>query len=384
MIGGGVIGAAAALYLAAGTPRRPPRKTLLLEALTPGHERGSSHGDGRILRYTYSEPEYLELARRAEAAWRDLAARARERLLIETGSWECAPAGAQALAEISRGLESAGLPFERLDPEKSARLFPQLRLEEGSEALYQPGGSVIRADAALETLWRLAEAAGVAVETGLRAESIERRGGLLRLEGAGLAIHARCAVLAAGSWSGPLLAGLGCPLPLDVRRETVVYLTPRPGASAQHRAGSMPAILDYHTERPFYALPQLRIPAVKIGWHRAGAAADPETPGEPAGIEEMGRWAARRLPELEGGPERATTCLYTNTPDYHFALGAMPGTEGLAVAAGFSGHGFKFAPSLGEAAADLACGLEPEIQTGLFALDRFRRPGAAAPRRSLA
>ena len=69
----------------------------------------------------------------------------------------------------------------------------------------------------------------------------------------------------------------------------------------------------------------------------------------------MRDWLAHRLPSLAaGGWVTAKPCLYTLTPDEHFVLGPHPEHPTVAVACGFSGHGFKFAPVIGSVLADLA------------------------------
>jgi sarcosine oxidase len=78
-----------------------------------------------------------------------------------------------------------------------------------------------------------------------------------------------------------------------------------------------------------------------------------------------------RIPALDGQLVRARTCLYTLTPDEHFIIGAHPQSENCTVACGFSGHGFKFAPVVGEILADLATAGATSHEISIFSPRRF-------------
>ena len=385
VIGGGIMGASAAYSLVTGHGGAA-RSVLKLEAFATGHDRGSSHGDGRIVRFTYPEKTYLDMATRAFEAWAELEAASGESLLVTTGGFECGPKDSPEIADLERGMGAAGIAFERLDANAARRRFPQFAVDNDHEILFQPRGAVVRADLAVRTLASLFEKAGGHAVDGCRVERIEvtedAGGRLLVVEGTRGAEPFRAAgrslVVATGAWSRPLLRPLGLDLPLDVSREVVAYFADRDGldpAVVDHRAGVMPTLIDYDGESIFYALPRLDVPGVKIGWHHAGPPTDPDLPGEPDArvLDGIVRYAARRFPHLRPEPFKILTCLYTNTPDYHFLVDRHPDLPELVVAAGFSGHGFKFGPVIGELVADMACGREPELDLSLFRLGRFSR-----------
>jgi sarcosine oxidase len=85
---------------------------------------------------------------------------------------------------------------------------------------------------------------------------------------------------------------------------------------------------------------------------------------------------AELIPDAGGPLRAAATCMYTNTPDFHFIIDRHPAHANVALACGFSGHGFKFASVVGEVLADLALRGETSLPIGLFALGRFRPPAA--------
>ena len=390
VIGGGIVGVSAAWALARGDAEtgRPPQRVLLLERFQPGHDRGSSHGDGRIVRFTYPETVYVEMARRVFPLWREIQKLAKAPLFFQTGSWECGRSGSPQLEEIEQSLERAGLSYRRLSSAESRRNFPHFELPLGSEVIYQPEGSVVRAGAAVETIWQAAAAAGAKMLAGQKVSGIEKGPTIEVATESGNTYTAKTIVLAAGSWSGPLLRTLGLDLPLQATREVLAYFHPSSGGYSgmiDHRAGSMPTLIDYHTDPPFYALPQIDVPGVKVGWHHTGPETDPEDLGVPDDtvLRRLRSYVADRMPFLDLHPILIKTCLYTNTPDFHFVLDRHPGHQNVVIGAGFSGHGFKFGPVLGEILADLALGRDPAFNLELFRASRFL-DGRPLPKRSSA
>ena len=215
----------------------------------------------------------------------------------------------------------------------------------------------------------------------------EPGGVLVRLRaepsGAVRSLLAQRVVVAGGSWNGGLLAALGLQLPLTITRELVAYFaeesrgTSPTCAFADHGPEQLPAFLLHpaadSTEPLIYGLPRLEIGGVKVGRHHAGQRL--ESPDEPISPHEenlaaLCDFVRKRLPFLLPAPIATTRCLYTTTPDQDFVLDRLPSEARIVVAAGFSGHGFKFAPAIGELVAALALGEEPALSLARFRLDR--------------
>ncbi len=368
VLGGGVAGAAAAWAIA-----KRGENVLLVEQFEPGHTRGSSHGDGRIFRFSYPEPVYVEMARRALAGWRELERTTEEPLLHLCGNWDCGPLGSPELEAVERNLRAAGVACERLSAAESNDRFPLFHVPPGSEALYQPEGGVLYARRAMTALWDAAQAAGARVVTGEPILGIEAgsHGAELVARG-GRRYRAPRLVVAAGGWSASLLAALDLPLPLQVTRELVAYFAPC--NEVDHGPGRMPTAIDHHQPDTFYALPALEVPGVKIGWHRAGRPI--EHPDEPAALDRdnlaaVEAFSQERFRHLHPRPLEISHCLYTLTPDHHFILDRHPTEPTLALAAGLSGHGFKFGPALGEVLAALVFGEDVPLPIGMFGVGRF-------------
>lgn len=372
VLGGGLAGAATAEALA-----RRETTVLLLDRFAPGHTHGSSHGDGRIFRYAYRDPVYVEMARRAYPAWQALSERAAEPLLQKTGGWDCGPAGSADLQELMQNFEQYGLAYERLSPQESNERFPWFRLPQDGAALYQADAGVVFADRALAALWRLAAQNGAETVTGQRVVAINPYGDEVRLRGeSGQVWKGRRLVVAAGSWSKRLLATLGLDLPLRVTQERVAYFAP--GDDVDHGLWAMPVLMDYHDEHIFYALPIVDVPGVKVGWHGTGPEVDPDDRPQPQGdvLEGIQTFVRDRFPHLDPAPIKDVTCLYTNTPDSAFVIDRHPSLASIVVGAGFSGHGFKFGPVIGEMLAALALDEDVPLSLAPFSLARFEELAA--------
>ncbi len=374
VIGGGIMGAAAAYGLA-----KRGQAVLLLDQYEPGHAHGSSHGDGRIVRFNYTEAIYVELAMLAYPAWEALSAAAGEPLIQRTGLIEYGPADSQPVAESEANLQRYGLTYESLSAEEANQRFPQFHFAPGSKLIYQADGAVGFATKAVQALWRLVQEAGGETRSGTRIQRIEAHDDSVTVHSTdGERWHAKKLILAAGGWTKSLAAQIGLDLPLVVTQEVVGYF--RPVDDVDHRVGTMPCIIDYvdSVDVPYYGLPQVDIPGIKAGWHHSGTVIEPDDARpEPtqAQLQALTHWMQRAFPHVEKQPSETVTCLYTSTPDHHFILDRHPQHSHIVIGAGFSGHGFKFGSAVGEILAQLALGETPPIALETFSLRRFDDPG---------
>lgn len=368
VIGGGVMGAAAAWAMAGRGA-----SVTVFDRHPAEHGHGSSHGDGRIVRATYAEPAYVSMARRAFGAWHALEASAGETLIDGGGILEIGPASSSYLDSLAATLDAQGFSYERLDAAGVHERFPQVVLPAGGEALYQGEGGTVRADAAQRVLWQRARSAGVEIERGVAVTGLSIVQGRVRIETDGLGVfHARRLVVTAGAWTNRVLAPFGVELPLVVTQEQVAFLPVRPGG-ADHGTGALPPVLDHRADPNFYALPRIGVDGVKVGRHRSGPAIEPDAPGprDPVRLRDVVEWARSTLPGLAPEPFGVIPCLYTNTPDFDFVIDRLPRTPSVVVGAGFSGHGFKFAPVVGEMLAALALDEADPVPRTPFRIDRF-------------
>ncbi|WP_198663926.1 FAD-dependent oxidoreductase [Jiangella endophytica] len=366
VVGAGLAGASATWRLAASGV-----ETVLLEARTPAHDGGSSHGSARIFRHAYPDPEYVALTVRALAGWRELSAAAGAGLLRTTGGLDTG--AGRDLPAIAAALDTAGLEYELLPAAAAGERWPQLAF--GTDVLYQPGAGVVDAAAAVTAMVSLAGAAGAQVRTGWRLAGLERRGGgagwRLTPRDGGEPVECELLVLCAGPWLPELvraaeLAPVRAALPdLRVTQQSVVHF-PFPGDAP----ADWPVWV-HKDELDVYALPGGRDAGhhgFKIAEHDAGRPVTATTRDgvvDPAARRRLVDYVRRFLPGVPPEPYAATTCLYTSTPDADFVLDRV---GDVVMVSACSGHGAKFAPLVGELAADLAAGRDTPR--------RFRRLGS--------
>ena len=311
--------------LAAGRAlRRRGHEPVVYEQFRIGHDRGSSHGRSRIFRLAYAEEEYVRLAQESLALWRELEKETGETLLELNGLLEIVRTLEESTAPT---LEAVGVPWERLEREEAERRYP-IHVPDGSFAMLQPEAGIVRADKALNAFAR-----DLDVREGTRVMPDE--------------VDADVVVVTAGSWVNELVEP---PLEVRVTRETLCYFRPESD-------GPVPSVVSFKPERHTHDMYSLADPkyGLKVGAHHSGPKADPNVPGEPEPrlVEEITDWARCTYRLADPDPAGAETCMYTSTPDQTFVLERR---GRIVVGSPCSGHGFKFAPAVGERLADLALG----------------------------
>jgi sarcosine oxidase len=319
VIGAGVMGLATGWAL-----KRRGVEPIVYEQFRVGHDRGSSHGRSRIFRLAYAEDEYVRLAQDALVLWRELEASSGEQLLELHGLVEVVRTLEESTAPT---LERMGVAWERLDGAEAERRFP-IRVPEESFAVVQREAGIVRADKVLAALSRELD---VREETRVHPNDLD----------------ADAVVVTAGSWVNELLDE---PLPVKVTRETLCYFRPVD-------EGPVPSLVSFKPDRHTHDMYSLYDPeyGLKVGAHHSGPEVDPNVPGdpEPELVEHITAWANETYRLAEPAPVAAETCLYTTTPDQSFVLERR---GRVVVGSPCSGHGFKFAPLVGERLAELAIG----------------------------
>jgi len=373
VVGLGGIGSAAAYHLA-----RRGLRVLGLERFTAAHDRGSSHGNSRLIRQAYFEdPAYVPLVLRAYELWRELEAAADTELLLITGLLIIGGPGSEVVAGSLRSAEQWGLDHEVLDAPDIARRFPTFAPGADATGVYEPRAGVLRPEAAVAAHLRLAAGAGAELHFSAPALSWEAHA-----DGQGVtvttesgAFRAERLVLCPGPWAPDLLEDLG--VPLEIERHVQFWFQPDLGLD-RFLPDRHPAWLwdGGAGDGLPYGLPAVDGPegGVKVSWHGRGRPCHPDALDRtvtPAEIEDIAATVRARAPALAGRFLRAVPCMYTNTPDEHFVVGPHPRHRQVVVAAGFCGHGFKFAPVMGEIVADLTVDGTTPHPIGLFDPARF-------------
>jgi sarcosine oxidase len=348
VVGGGAMGSAAAWQLA----RRGVDVTLL-EQFEQGHTRGGSHGSSRIVRLSYDDPFYVGLAATAYDRWAELEDECGEQLLTWTGVVDHGdPATVGALAAA---MESRNHAVERVDPDQATERWPGLRFD--TTVLFHQRGGRAHADRTVAALQRVAAAWGAEIRHGVEAETVVPGPDAVEIRTAGETLRAGHVVVAAGAWAGQLLDGVVMLPSLTVTREQPAHFPPIDPATPwpsfiHHRA--VAATHGAATPRGAYGL--AGPDGIKVGFHAVGPVVDPRT--VPDRVDEprllqLQEYVSRWLPGADASRPVPDGCLYDLTDTADFVVDRV---GPLTIAAGFSGHGFKFVPEIGHLVADLVLG----------------------------
>ncbi len=363
VVGLGVVGLSTALALA-----RRGTHVIGVDRLGSGHPYTSSTGVSRSIRVAYALPDYARLAAEALDRWAQLEVRSGGRLLHLTGQVDIGTP--EILTGLTVGLRAAGAEYDEMTAADMRRRIPEIAVGDDAYGLFHPRAGAVLADRAMAALSSAAVAAGAELRSRERALAVIPSADGVRVTTEAGTIAADRAVIAAGPWTPELAEPLGAHLPLAPAYGQVTYFDAPafvgvPGFVEWGRAG----------ECGVYGHP---VPGVgyKLGFDAAGDApwrpdsAPVPNPDEQRRLEE---WVGSRMPGLSGRAQRSDRHPWTMTPDGDFAIGAL---GPVTIAAGCSGHAFKFGPALGELVADTSDG-NPRPAAAMFALDRSALHGPA-------
>lgn len=404
IVGAGIMGRAAAWQLAlVGASvevleRQPDPGWLAAGGSRAASWTGSSHGATRGLRYAYEDPAYARLAMHAENWWRVAERLSGRELLRMTGGLDIGSPDATTFERTLETVSALGLEHELLDAAALRSRFPAFELPPGTQALHQPGAGLIEAADAMDAFAALASDAGArfSFDSSVRSVVVDEAI-TLTVDRGGSAEELVCdrLVLAAGPWTEDLLRAaegelrpvrpdltvLRCePVYLEsdatVDLDVLCYVHPDPPGAAGKPAAAGPAKPRFTDG--VYVQPQR--PAggggtrIKVGRHGGVRVARPADAVGDEPLEDHRRLAAR----LDAMPAFADarlvgrdTCFYTMTPDEGFVLDYLDPARRVVLAAGFSGHGFKFAPVVGRAIAELVLESGTDFEIAGMSLARF-------------
>jgi sarcosine oxidase len=367
VVGIGGMGSAAACELA-----RRGRRVLALEQFQLGHDRGSSHGHTRIIRQAYYEhPDYVPLVRRAYERWYDLEQSQGIHLLTNSDCLSIGKADSEMILGVHESAREHGLPIEHLSAGDLHKRFPQFRFGEDFVAVLEHTAGFLYVDDCVQAHIREARRHGADVRECEPVRSWQATPTTVEVHTDKARFSAARLVLTAGPWAARVLAALGSAL--TVMRQVPMWFGTNDDTA--FRRDVFPVYIADTPAGYFYGFPALDQNGAKIAQHYGA----PELP-DPTGIsheatasdeEPLRRFAREHLPGISGPRRRAAVCIYTLTPDRHFVIDLHPDHGNVAIAAGFSGHGFKFATVVGEVLADLADHGKTNLPISRFRADRF-------------
>ena len=389
VVGTGGIGSAALYQLA-----KRGRRVLGLDRFPAAHDRGSSHGQTRLIRRAYFEhPDYVPLLLRAYELWRELEQTVGRTLLVESGLVIGGPPASEVLKGVRTSAAIHNLLIEEMSPQSATHRWAGLRLPAEWDAIYEPQAGYLFVEECVRAHIEAAARAGAEIRYGVSVLhwQTDRNGGAGMMAGRGVTLQTdrdtfTCdrLVLCPGPWAEGLLQLPS--LKLTVLRKSLFWYATRTAAQsprASYAAGRFPCFAFDAPEGFFYGFPQLDDRGIKIAEHTGGQpVADPLSldsslnTAEQQRVEQM---LARHLPGISSSCTDHAACMYTMSQDSHFAVGRHPAYPAVALAAGFSGHGFKFASVIGEILAELAtqCLDTAPAAIKFLSPDRFESAGVS-------
>jgi sarcosine oxidase len=366
VLGLGGLGSGAAYWLS----KRAGADVLGIEQFELGHIRGESQDHSRIIRLSYHQPVYVELAKRAYDSWDALGADAAEPLVLRTGGLDLGPrTGAIPLQGYADSMTSAGVPFERLNADEIMRRWPQWRLSDDIHGLYQANAGIAMAARANAAHQRMAREHGATLLDNTRITAVGSRDGEVQVYAGGVTYTGRQLIVAAGPWSSNVLACLGVHIPLEVTQEQVTYFaSPHAAAFAPERF----PVWIWMDDPSYYGFPVFGEPGPKAARDAGGKPVTAETrtfdPDEEA-VGLLRQFLARYLPDALGPEIYTKTCLYTLTPDRDFVIDRVPRHANVWIAIG-AGHAFKFASVIGRILSELAIDARTPSDLRPFSIER--------------
>ena len=356
--------------------QRRGKHVLGIEQFGVPNDQGSSHGSTRIIRLAYYEhPSYVPIMQRGYKLWRDLENISGEKLLHITGSIDIGPENSLVFSGSRNSCELHNLPYEILNGGEISKRFPAFTLPKEIMSVFQPDGGFLEPEKCIQTFVKLACDLGAELHARERVlEWSSTASGNIKLKTNIREYETGSLVLTTGAWTGKLTSELSQKL----RPERQVMGWFKTNNSENFSPERLPVFNLLVPEGRYYGLPEFDIPGFKIGlYHHLSEAVDPDNLDRSI-VTKADELALRKcvseyFPGANGEMVMGKVCMFTNSPDEHFIVDQLTESPNVFVAAGFSGHGFKYCSVIGEILACLIDELEIDLDIDMFKTSRFAK-----------
>ncbi|WP_308417924.1 N-methyl-L-tryptophan oxidase [Halalkalibacter okhensis] len=349
------------------------KKNVIIRLFCPPHNKGSHHGETRIIRYAYGEgEEYVPFILRAKELWSDLEKRSRKQLFLRTGVINVGEETSDFIQNIIKSSKTYSLPVEIMNAKEVKDRWPGFSLPSNYVGCFEPTSGVLKCEESIQTYQELAEYYGATILTNSRVKSVSISNGKVKIKTDDNSYHSEALVVAAGAWSGELASMLGLELPLTPVRKSFAWFQ---ADEKLHHQNTFPAFAFETSQGIYYGFPSIDGAGVKVGRHDGGDSINPDVRLLAFGEKETDKgdlvqFLNEYIPnvlQLNYGK----TCMYTRTPDEKFIIDLHPNYSNVAIAAGFSGHGFKFSSAVGQALSNLIISGKNDVDISQFSIKRF-------------
>ena len=366
------MGSAACYYLA-----RRGQKVLGLEQFESPHEKGSHAGQSRIIRKAYFEhPDYVPLLERAYENWRSLEKETSTQLFHRSGIVYFGKKENENMNGIRRSARLYKIAIENVPQEESRARFPAFQMSPDFDAIFEPDAGFVTPENTIRAYIQEAERLGAVIQMNTPVLEWKKEAGQIRVVTTASEFSCDKLIVAGGAWTSRLLPQLN--VQLQITRQLLAWISPI--NAAPFMEGNFPC---WFVEDPymgtFYGFPIVQNSMGRIGLklahHFPGVPCGPDDIDDEIPSHEEAKlrdFLRQYLPGVGENIIYTKNCLYTYSPDHHFIIDTLPGYEdNVIIACGFSGHGFKFVPVVGEVLAGLAIDGKTDQPIDFLRMQRF-------------
>lgn len=376
VLGVGSMGSATCYHLA-----QRGHKVLGLEQFDIPHELGSHAGQSRIIRKAYFElSDYVPLLERAYQNWKALEEQTGTQIYFRTGLVYFGKPSDPLMKGVHESADKYKIKVNSLTSAETSKKYPQFNIPSDYEKLEEPDAGFVTPERSILLFTEQALMKGASIHTKEKVIKWKRSEGTIAVKTDKASYTCKKLVITAGPWAGKMIPGFATNL--KVTRQMLAWVKPKKWDNFV--LGQFPCWIISEHGKPgsVYGFPILPVGkfggpgGLKLAHHYQGAVSDPDTISRiPTPEDEAILVDALNtfIPEGYSATLVMKTCMYTNTPDENFVLDFLPGfDEDVAIATGFSGHGFKFASVVGEIMADLSMNGKTTLPIGFLNAGRFK------------
>jgi len=376
VLGVGSMGSSTCYYLASRG-----YSVLGLEQFDIPHDQGSHAGQSRIIRKAYFEhPDYVPLLERAYENWKDMESKTGTQIYFQTGLLYAGKSDNILIRGVRESAEKYNIKVESLSIKQAKDRFPQFQIPEGYDVLFEADAGFVTPERAVLLYAEQAIRAGAHIHTKEKVISWKKEGETITVVTRRETYTCNKLIITAGPWAGQLIPGFTNHL--KVTCQMIAWVNPK--ELKPFELGQFPCwLIDDHLQNGmYYGFPVLPVEkfgapiGLKAGLHYPGQVSNPDSVNRIPSHEDeesLINAISKYLPQGYQSTHILKTCLYTYTPDENFVIDFLQGfDQQVVIAAGFSGHGFKFVSVVGEVMADLAMKGKTEMPIGFFSAGRFR------------
>lgn len=368
IVGAGTMGMATGAFLA-----RQNVRTLLIDAFDPPHSHGSHHGDTRMIRHAYGEGrQYVTLVKRAQELWEKLEQESDYKIFEKTGVLGMGIRDSAFMNETIQAAQKFELPLEILSARDIMNKWPGIVLPDHFIGALEPDTGFLYSENCIQAYKDIARHNGAELVKNTPVLGIEPVQNKVKVTTVNGTFLAGKVIVTAGAWTGKLLESFH--LPLNPLRKVFGWFD---APTDLYDVTRFPSFYLDEGDRMFYGFPDFGGGGLKLGRTDGGQPISPDQHTQNFGAYhedegELREFLGAYMPEANGALKQGQACLQTWSPDSHFIIDQHPEDENIIIAAGFSGHGFKFGSVIGEALSQMVTLGKTEHDLSLFSLERFK------------